>query len=132
MDWFGEYLEFVSLRPGRFQQIGGGRLSRKQENFAFRYRLSDLNRNVNSGDGFVFEDDVADHQIGTRAARVINGLLPGIDGRRIEAVLVEDDRKGIGYHSFIIYHQYPRLTLTRHAVISLAKPWHESIKVFRL
>src|SRR6185437_5573182 len=105
MDGLGQDLKLMSLGARGFQQISGGGLAGKQKYFAPGDGLAHLDGDVNTGNSLVFEDDVADQQVGTQAARLVNGILAGIDGLGVEAVLVENDGQGIGDDMLVIHYQ---------------------------
>src|SRR5215467_13447904 len=104
MDWLGQDLKFMSLSAGFLQKVGGRSLPGEEKNLASRHQLTYLNCSFNAV--HVGHDYVADHQVRTSRAGTIHCGYSSIDSRRLEAVLVQDDRQRISDNSFIIYNQH--------------------------
>lgn len=94
----------MALGAGAFQEIGGGGLSREEQNFAARKEAANVDGRLDTV--HVGHDDVADDEVRTNGFGALHGTGSGVDSRGIEPVLVEDDGERVGDYSFVVYDQY--------------------------
>ena len=102
----------MSLGAGAFEQIGGRRLAGKKQDLTFREKLADVNRGVDTV--HVGHDHVADHQVRTLPSGPLNCCRAGIDRGSVKSILIENDRQGIGDHTFVVDHKHFRLLVASH------------------
>src|SRR5580698_10909265 len=100
VDGFGEDFELVALVACAVEQVGGGGLSGKEQDFAGREQTADLDGSVDPVQ--VGHDDVADEHVGFEGLGGFHRFLAAINGRGFESALIQNDGKGVGDDSFVI------------------------------
>jgi hypothetical protein len=126
VDRFSENLELMSPGPGFLQKIGGRSLSGEEENLAAGQELPDVDGGIDSI--HVFHDYVADDQIWTIGAGLLDGSGAAIDRGCCESILIQNDCQGIGDYAFVIHNQHFRLLLiavVRHSSLFHGFPAHQ-------
>ena len=111
MDGFGEGLKFMVLGVRLFQQVNSCCLRKRAE-------PSEGQLCANYDRGFDYVDarrhHIGDQQIRLEALRLVKHLVAAIDGTRLKTRSVQNDRKCVGYHSFVIGNEH----------FSSCAPWH--------
>src|SRR5579862_6746188 len=113
---FRENLKLVSLGTSVLQQVGGGCLAGKQQDFTGRQKAT------NADGGFdaihIGHDDVADDEIGLQRARAFHGRCAGVHRRGVIPVKVEDFGQGVGNNLLVVNYQNSRFVTRVHALRS--------------
>lgn len=97
-------LELMALRTGFLEQVGCGGLAGEEQYFALGQALPSNNGGFNAG--HASHNDVADEHVGLKAIERLDGLLSAEHCAGFKSCLIEDDRKGIGNHLFVICYEY--------------------------
>jgi len=93
-------IELVALSPRFFEQISCSCLSREEQDLAPGQELADANRSFNAV--HVRHDHVADDEFRLGLSCAVDCGRAGINGGRVESVLVENYGEGVGNHTFIV------------------------------
>src|ERR1019366_8785748 len=99
-----EDFELVAIQPRLFQQVGGGRLARKEQNLAIRHLRPGRDCGLDAGHSG--HDDVGDEQVRLEALERFNRLFAAVDGARFEPGLIQDDGKRVSDYLFVVGYEY--------------------------
>jgi hypothetical protein len=100
MNRFCQDFELMALGTRALQQVGRRRLAGKQKDLAGWEELPYVNSRFYAI--HVGHNDIADHEIRLNRTGSLNGARTGVHGRRIEAVLIQNDCKRVGYNPLIV------------------------------
>src|ERR1700678_4422070 len=114
MNRLGKDLEFMSLCPGVFEQIGRGGLTRKKQDLAARQKAANVDSSLNAV--HILHDDVANNQVGLQSACALYCGGSAVDRRSVVAVEVEDFRESVSYNLLVINYQYSRFFTGLHSL----------------
>jgi hypothetical protein len=109
MYWLGKDFELVSLGTRTLEQIGGGSLAGEKEDLTAGEKSANIDGCFDAV--HIRHDDVADDEVRMDIPGALHRSSTGINGGRIEPVLVENDCKGIGDNPLVVNHKNFRLRL---------------------
>jgi len=103
MDRLGEYLEFVTLGAGLFEQIGGGGLSGEEKDLAL-WQFAARN-DCRFDAGHTSHDDIADEHVRLEAVEQLDSFFAAKNGARLKACLIQNNCESVGDYLLVVGDQ---------------------------